>query len=263
MTANMPNVPDRFNLAGQIIIVTGAGRGLGRTFAIGLANVGAHVVVAGRSANDLQDVVAQIAVSGGTAMAHQFDASDADQCANLVAATVERFGALNGIVVNHGITVHATAYDVTPEDFRKVVDVNLSGAFLCSQAAGRQMRDQRRGGSVVLISSNASFLAYDELIAYGASKGGLDQICRQLGAEWAPDAIRVNAIGPGYMDSHMRGTEGGYEDDENKRRILSAIPMQRRGEPDELLGAAMFFLSEASTYVTGQYLAIDGGYSLV
>lgn len=99
-------------------------------------------------------------------------------------------------------------------------------------------------------------------MAYGASKGGVDQLCRQLGAEWGPDRIRVNAIGPGYMNSHMRGVENAYEDPAFKKELMQNIPLRRRGDPDELVGAAAFFLSEASSYVTGQYLAIDGGFSL-
>lgn len=108
----------------------------------------------------------------------------------------------------------------------------------------------------------ASFLAYDGLVAYGASKGGVDQLCRQLGGEWAPDGIRVNAIGPGYMNSHMRGVETTYEDPSYKNELMRLIPMRRRGDPHELVGAVAFFLSNSSSYVTGQYLAIDGGFSL-
>ncbi|MFO1088038.1 MAG: SDR family NAD(P)-dependent oxidoreductase [Hyphomicrobiales bacterium] len=253
--------PD-FSLAKKAIVVTGAGRGLGKAIAEGLAALGASVIVAGRTAEDVSAVARGINDSGGTAIDVVFDAQDAGDVDNVVSTAVARFGRLDGIVVNHGVTLHSAAYETAPDAFRRVIDINLTSCFLCARAAGRRLRDQGKGGSIVLISSNASFLAYDGLVAYGASKGGVDQLCRQLGAEWGPDRIRVNAIGPGYMNSHMRGVENAYEDPAFKKELMQNIPLRRRGDPDELVGAAAFFLSEASSYVTGQYLAIDGGFSL-
>ncbi len=257
----MMAAPD-FSLDGRTIIVTGAGRGLGRAIVEGLAAMGANVVVAGRTAEDVAAVARGIGERGGTALDFVFDAQDAVEVEHLVAATLARFGRLDGMVVNHGVTFHASAYDTSPESFRQVVDINLTSCFLCARAAGRQMCNQGHGGSIVLISSNASFLAYDGLVAYGASKGGVDQLSRQLGGEWARDGIRVNAIGPGYMNSHMRGVETAYEDPSFKNELMRMIPMHRRGDPHELVGAVAFFLSNSSSYVTGQYLAIDGGFSL-
>lgn len=257
----MTIAPD-FTLAGRTIVVTGAGRGLGKAIAEGLAALRANVVVAGRTADDLASVARGIAERGGTAVDLLFDAQDAGEVESVVDATLARFGRLDGMVINHGVTLHASAYDTTPDSFRRVVDVNLTSCFLCARAAGRQMRNQGHGGSIVLISSNASFLAYDGLVAYGASKGGVDQLCRQLGGEWGPDGIRVNAIGPGYMNSHMRGVENAYEAPSFKNELMRKIPLRRRGDPHELVGATVFFLSDASSYVTGQYMAIDGGFSL-
>lgn len=251
-----------FTLSARTIIVTGAGRGLGKSIAEGLAALGAYVVVAGRTADDVGVVARGIVERGGTAVDMVFDAQDAADVDTVVDATLGRFGRLDGMVVNHGETLHAEAYDTAPDAFRRIVDINLTSCFLCARAAGRQMRHQEQGGSIVLISSNASFLAYEGLVAYGASKGGVDQLCRQLGGEWGPDRIRVNAIGPGYMNSHMRGVENAYEDPIFKNDLMKRIPLRRRGDPHELVGATAFFLSEASSYVTGQYLAIDGGYSL-
>lgn len=250
------------SLVGKTVVVTGAGRGLGKAIAEGLAALGACVVVAGRTADDVTAVAQGIAQRGGIALDAVFDAQNADDVETIIGATLTRFGRLDGMVVNHGVTLHAPAYDTTPDSFRRVVDINLTSCFLCARAAGRQMRDQGQGGSIVLISSNASFLAYDGLVAYGASKGGVDQLCRQLGGEWGPDGIRVNAIGPGYMNSHMRGVENAYEEPSFKNELMSKIPLRRRGDPHELVGATAFFLSEASSYVTGQYMAIDGGFSL-
>lgn len=252
-----------FDVLNKAVIVTGAGRGLGRALALGFAEAGAQVMVAGRTAADVDAVTGEITAQGGVATGYRFDAEDAAQCEALVAESVRRFGRLDAMIVNHGVTLHSSAYDTAADEFRKVIDINLTSCFLCAREAGRQMRRQGEGGAIVLISSNASFLAYDGLVAYGASKGGVDQLCRQLGGEWGPDGIRVNAIGPGYMNSHMRGVEAEYEDPAFKERLMAKIPMRRRGEPDELVGAAIFFASPASSYVTGQYLAIDGGYSLI
>jgi len=140
---------------------------------------------------------------------------------------------------------------------------NLTSVFVTAKSFGRYWKNAKRGGSLVLISSNASFLAYDELLAYGVSKAGVDQICRQLAAEWAPLGIRVNAIGPGYMSASLKGIESIYDEPEVKARILKQIPAGRYGEPMELVGAVQYFLSDAASYTTGQYLAIDGGYSII
>lgn len=252
-----------FDMQGKTVIVTGAGRGLGRALALGFAEAGARLVVAGRTGADIDAVTREISALGGEAMGFRFDAEDAAQCETLVSESVRRFGRLDAMIVNHGITLHRAAYDTEADEFRKVIDINLTSCFLCAREAGKAMRRQGDGGAIVLVSSNASFLAYDGLTAYGASKGGVDQLCRQLGGEWAPEGIRVNAIGPGYMNSHMRGVEAEYEEPTFKDKLMAKIPMRRRGEPDELVGAAIFFAAKASSYITGQYLAIDGGYSLI
>ncbi len=247
----------------KVVVVTGAGRGLGRAIATGLAAAGAKVVVAGRNAADNNETLRLIKESGGIARQVVFEATDQKQCADAVAFSVSEFGRLDSIVVNHGVTLHQSAIDTTPEAFRAVIDVNLTSAFLCAQAAARQMIDQGQGGTIVLISSNASIVAFDGLTAYSSSKAGVDQLCKQLALEWAPHDIRVNAIGPGYMNSHMRGTEGEYEDPEFKKQLMKKIPAGRRGDPQELVGPIAFFASSASSYVTGAYLPVDGGYTII
>ena len=252
-----------FDLQDRAFIVTGAGRGIGAELAAGLAQAGAGVAVAGRTAVDCEKVAADITKKGGRAIAVGFDARDEAQCAALIARTNQAFGRLDGAVINHGIGLHRDALDTTRAEFADMLDGNLISYFLMCRELGRLWVADDKPGSIVLMSSNASFLAYDELAAYGVSKAGVDQLCRQLAAEWAQYGIRVNAIGPGYMTGSMKGIESIYDAPEVKAKILPKIPAGRYGALRELLGATIYFLSDESAYTTGQYLAIDGGYSLL
>ena len=252
-----------FDIEGRAFIVTGAGRGIGAELAAGLAEAGACVAVAGRTAADCEKIASGIASSGGRAIAVPFDARDEAQCASLIGRTVQAFGRLDGAVVNHGIGLHRDALDTTRAEFADMLDGNLTSYFLMCRELGRWWVTAKKPGSIVLMSSNASFLAYDELAAYSVSKAGVDQLCRQLAAEWARHEIRVNAIGPGYMTASMKGIESIYDAPEVKAKILPKIPAGRYGALRELLGATVYFLSDAAGYTTGQYLAIDGGYSLL
>jgi NAD(P)-dependent dehydrogenase (short-subunit alcohol dehydrogenase family) len=252
-----------FDLTDRAYIVTGAGRGIGAELAAGLAQAGACVTVAGRTAADCEKVTGFIASKGGRAIAFPFDARDEAQCAALIVETERAFGRLDGAVINHGIGLHRDALDTTRDEFAGMLDGNLTSYFLMCRELGRRWVAEGKPGSIVLMSSNASFLAYDELAAYGVSKAGVDQLCRQLAAEWARHGIRVNAIGPGYMTASMKGIETVYDAPEAKARILPRIPAGRYGTLRELLGATVYFLSDEASYTTGQYLAIDGGYSLI
>jgi len=252
-----------FDLEDRAYIVTGAGRGIGAELAAGLAEAGAQVAIAGRTAADCEKVAGGIAAKGGRAIAVPFDARDEAQCTRLIDETIKAFGRLDGAVVNHGIGLHRDALDTTRAEFADMLDGNLTSYFLMCRELGRRWVKDGKPGSIVLMSSNASFLAYDELAAYGVSKAGVDQLCRQLATEWAKHGIRVNAIGPGYMTASMKGIESIYDAPEVKAKILPKIPAGRYGALRELLGATVYFLSDAAGYTTGQYLAIDGGYSLI
>jgi NAD(P)-dependent dehydrogenase (short-subunit alcohol dehydrogenase family) len=229
----------------------------------GLAEAGARVMVTGRTLSALEQVAAGIKDKGGKALARVCDARDEVQCTAMVEAAEAAFGRLDGAIVNHGVGLHRHALETTTDEFQSMMNDNLTSVFVTVRAFGKHWKSLGRGGSLVLISSNASFLAYDELLAYGVSKAGIDQMCRQLASEWAPLGIRVNAIGPGYMSASMKGIESIYEEPEVKARILGLIPAGRYGDPRELVGAAQYFLSDAAGYTTGQYLAVDGGYSLI
>ncbi len=256
-------VSDFLSVENKTVIVTGAGRGLGRAIAFGLSRLGANVIVAGRTAGDVEVVAREIERFGGEAHPKQFDATKAGASEELVRSAVAWKDTVHGAIISHGISLHEEATRTSTDEFRDVVETNLVSCFDCSRSVGCQLIQQRTGGSIVLISSNGSIVAYNGLAAYGASKGGVDQLCRQLAAEWAPNKVRVNAIAPGYMNSFMRGTEHKYGDEKFRKAISDRIPMRRWGEPEDLVGAAAFLLSDSSSYVTGQYIAIDGGYSIV
>ena len=248
-----------FDLTGKTVIVTGAGRGLGRAMARGIAQAGAATVVAGRTAADVEAAAADIEAGGGRVLAVPFDATRRADVERLAAATIGNFGGLDGIVVNHGVGLAKPAADVTDEDWDRVLEVNLRSAFVCAQVAGRRMVDQG-SGSIVFVSSTASLVGFDRLVAYGASKGGVDQMVRQLAVEWGPRGVRVNAINPGYTTNDMRGTETRHAASELNDEMRRLTPMQRRGECEEFAGPAVFLLSDAASFVNGVCLAVDGGY---
>jgi gluconate 5-dehydrogenase len=249
-----------FDLSGRTAIVTGAGRGLGRGMAEALAEAGALVVCAGRTLAKVEETAAKIRAADGKAEAFLFDAVNREDCRRLVAETAQRHGKLDIMVVNHGVAFSAPAVDVADRDWSETIAVNLTGAFLCAQAAGRQMIAQGKGGSIVLISSNASLVGFQDLTAYGASKGGVDQLCRQLAIEWGPHNIRVNSVNPGYTTNNMAGGDdrhGAVGLNEDIRRMT---PMARRGSVAEIAGPVVFLASDAAGFVSGVCLAVDGGW---
>jgi NAD(P)-dependent dehydrogenase (short-subunit alcohol dehydrogenase family) len=249
-----------FDLTGKTAVVTGAGRGLGRGMALALAEAGAAVVVGGRTAQGLEETVSMVRDRGGEARAVVFDAVKREDCKRLVEEAVRRHGKLDIMVINHGIAMHGPAADVGDAEWQETLAVNLTGAFLCAQAAGRHMIERGEGGSIVLISSTASLVGFNKLAAYGASKGGVDQLCRQLAVEWGPHNIRVNAVNPGYTLSNMAGTEARHEDKALNEEVRRMTPLGRRGTVEEIAVPVVFLASDAASFVSGVCLAVDGGY---
>lgn len=252
-----------FELTGKVAIVTGAGRGLGAAMAAGMASVGAQVVCAARTGSEVQATADMIVTNGGTAAPCCFDATDQESCRNLIATARDQFGSIDVMLVNHGIGESIPAEEITAEDWRRMMDINLTGCFNCAQAAGQQMIQQGHGGSIILVSSNASMVAYKGLTSYAVSKAGVDHLCRQLALEWGKHAIRVNTINPGYMTHAMRGADERYHTPELDNMIAKVTPLPRRGEPEELLGPAIFLASDASSFVTGHIMPVDGGYTIL
>ena len=257
----MPANP--FDLTGRTAIVTGASRGLGAEMARALARAGANTVLAARSRALVDAVAAKIADAGGRAHAVTCDATLRSDLECLVAAAVDRFGGLDIMVVNHGIGPAKDLLEVTDEDLDTVFGTNLSSAYVCAQVAGRQMIDRGKGGSIIVTSSASSRVAGWGNSCYGASKGGIDQLVRQLAQKWGRHGIRVNAINPGYTEHEMADAAGAHDVPGVAEYIERFIPLARRGRVDEMGGPVVFLASDAASYVTGHCLFIDGGQSAV
>lgn len=252
----------RFSLDGRVALVTGASRGIGAALSVALAEAGASLALTARKAADLEATAQSVDAAGAartasSALALALDVTDTAAVEAAVAATVERFGRLDILINNAGVEEVRPSFDVDEALWDRIVDTNLKGAFFTAQAAGRVMRDGG-GGSVVNLCSLTSMVGVPTAVPYGSSKTGLLGMTRALAAEWAPHRIRVNAIAPGYFRTAM--TDVFYENEAWRERMLHAIPMGRFGALDDLAGAVVFLAGDASAYMTGQCLALDGGF---
>ena len=246
-----------FDLSGRVAIVTGGSRGLGAEFAEGLAEAGASVMLCARRDEWLLPGVEALRGRGFTADAMRCDVSSETDVQAVVDATLERFGRIDILVNNAGISWGERPEAMTLPQWQKVIDVNLTGAFICSQTAGRVMIERQYGriiniASIAGLQGNVNGPYY---AGYAASKAGLMGLTRELAASWGRHGIRVNAIAPGFFHSRLS--------DSSIARVeasLSAVtPLGRVGRPGELKGVAVFLASDASNYITGQTLVVDGG----
>jgi NAD(P)-dependent dehydrogenase (short-subunit alcohol dehydrogenase family) len=250
----MSSILDSFSLAGKVAIVTGASSGLGVAFAVGLADAGADIAICARRVEKLEQTKAQVLESGRRCIAVQADVSDPDDCNRVVAETLDQLGKVDVLINNAGIGTAVPATRETPDEFRRVIDINLNGSYFMAQACGRAMRD---GGSIVnigsVIGSTSAFLPQ---AAYASSKAAIIGLTRDLAQQWTGrKGIRVNALAPGFFKSEMTDQyQEGYVE-----QMMFRVPAGRMGEPHELVAAAIFLASDASSYVTGAVLPVDGG----
>ena len=252
------NVREMFDLNNKVAIVTGGGRGIGLKMAEGLAEVGANIVLCSRKVENCQKAAQDLAKLGVKTLAMACDVKSPSGIQNVVDKALEEFGRLDILVNNSGVTWGGPTEDYSLEGWEKVMDTNMTGAFLFSQIAGREMIRQK-SGSIINIASVMGVIGTEsdaaDAIAYSASKGALISFTKDLAAKWAKYNIRVNAIAPGWFPTDMTK----WALDHNGKKILSHVPMGRFGEAEELKGAVVYLASEASRYVTGIVLPVDGG----
>jgi len=252
------NVLSMFDLKGDKAIVTGGGQGLGREMALALAEAGADVAVVQRRVEVAEQTAEEIRKLGGDSFAMKVDVSKAEDVKNMVAAAKDRFGKIDILINNAGISHHVPALDMTEEDWDSMIDIHLKGTFLCSQMVGREMVKQKKG-SIINIASMSGFIVNrpQPQAHYNTAKAGIVMLTKSLAMEWAKFNIRVNAIAPGYMKTPMLKRVS----DKIAEEWLSLSPMGRFGEPYEIKGLALFLASKASTFMTGTTVVIDGGYT--
>lgn len=255
--STLPNALDLFRLDNKVALITGAASGLGAAIATALSQAGATVAVHGnrRPAND---TAAAINAAKGRAEAFQADLSSTAGAETLFHQVKQKLGRVD-ILINNAGTIHRNAAeDTLLEDWQQVLQVNLTSVFQLSQFAARDMISRNSPGKIVNIASLLSFQGGIRVPAYAASKGGVAQLTKALANEWAPKGIQVNAIAPGYFAT--TNTEALQADETRNRQILERIPAARWGQPQDLAGAALFLSSNASNYVTGTVITVDGGW---
>lgn len=246
-----------FSLEGRKALVTGASRGIGQALAAALAGAGADVAVTARDAASLEETVAAIDALGRKAVPLAQDVRDVAGSRVAVARAADQLGGLDILVNNAGYEEVTPSLDIEEAVWDRVVDTNLKGAFFMAQAAARQMQ-AGRGGAIINLASLTSYVGVPTAVPYGTSKAGIIGMTNALATEWASLGIRVNAVAPGYFRTAM--TDVFYRDSAWQASMLAKIPLGRFGAMNDLAGAVIFLASDASAYITGQCIPVDGGY---
>ena len=246
-----------FDVSGKVVLITGAGSGLGEGYAQAFGESGATVICAGRNKDRLEDTVRKITESGGTARAFTVDVTDLDSIKALVAAVEAEYGRIDVLVNNAGYENIQPFLEVTPQVYDDIMNVNLKGVFFVAQEAARVMKDHG-GGKIINIGSLGSYIGLAESSVYCSTKGGVVQLTKTMAIELRPFHIQVNCLAPGYFITPM--TQPFYDDPEHRQWIESRIPLHQWGTTLDLAGPALFLASAASDYVTGVTIQVDGGW---
>lgn len=247
-----------FSLTDQTFLITGAGRGIGRALAIGMAEAGANIILVARTERDLKETAQEIERLGRMAYIFPCDITDRKQVVETVARVYEQVPQIDGLVNNAGMNIRSKALDVTEDEWETIQQTNLKSAFFFAQEIGKRM--QEKGGSILNIASVAGHVALRTGVVYATTKAAMIQMTKVLALEWGPQNIRVNAIGPWYFKTPL--TEPLLKDPTYLQEIVDVTPLGRVGELEELVGPAVFLSSAAARYVTGQTLYVDGGMTI-
>jgi NAD(P)-dependent dehydrogenase (short-subunit alcohol dehydrogenase family) len=245
-----------FDLTGRVAVVVGATSGIGRTIALGLADAGADVVATGRRESLVDEVAKQIEARGRRTLRSPVDVSDRRGLERLRDECLTELGAIDIMLYASGVTQRISSLAMSDDEWARLMETNLTGAFRAARVFGAPMVE-RGQGRIIMIASIASFVGLLEVAAYTASKSAIAGLTRALAVEWAPRGVTVNAIAPGVFRTDLNT---GLLDSPRGQELLQRTPMRRYGQLDELVGAAIFLGSSASTFVTGQILAVDGGF---
>lgn len=247
-----------FELAGKLALVTGGGTGLGRQFALALAKAGARVILAARRVEPLEATASAIAELGGTAHCVQLDVADPSAVQSAF-STINNIGLLDVLVNSAGTASSGSLLETTCDVWDRLMDVNVKGAWLVARAAAQQMIIGGRGGSIVNVASVLGGAVQKGTANYSTSKAALLQLTRMMAVEWARYRVRVNALSPGYFLTDMSDE---YLASERGKAMVQRMPMRRLGDPTELSGALLLLASDASSYMTGSVICVDGGLSI-
>ena len=248
-----------FSLEGKVAIVTGAAGGLGRWFSAGLGAAGAAVLATDLDEQGLDELAAALDGAGVRVATAAVDLDDEDAPEQIVAAAVDRLGGVHVLVNNAAVNRRMPILEMDRESWDWITRIDLRLPYFLAQAVARRMIEQGTGGSIVSISSLNALYALEQISVYGPAKAGLSQLTKVMALEWAEYGIRANAIAPGFMDTPLAAPI--WEDDEMRRWIFNRVPVERPGLPRELVGACLLLASDASSFLTGQTLHIDGGAS--
>jgi len=248
------------DLKDKVAIITGARRGMGRTHALALAKAGAKVVVSDISQEDCQKVVEEIKKAGGEAIAVKCDVTKKEEADEMVEKAIEKFGKVDILVNNAGICQFKPFFELTEEEWDRTLDINLKGYFLCAQAAAKEMAKQKSGViiNIASVAMGQQGIGFPNIVHYCASKGGIVGMTEALAVELAPYNIRVNAISPGMIETPM--IDPVKQDPKIMEAMLARVPMRRVGKPEEVSNLVLFLASDASSYMTGSTVVIDGGW---